>query len=465
MITRIEIDGFKSFRNFSMNFSPFTVIAGINASGKSNLFDALELLSRLAEHDLKEAFPDKRGTVQEQFTILGNHLYHEKMTFAIEMLVKRNVKDKWGGEAELNSPRLRYELAISIRKDQHGFPSLSIDYEYLSKINPDEDSWAKRFLGDKYKKLWKTTRSGGTKEPFIKTKEENGLPTIYIRQDARKGKNAAASKTSVAERISQTVLSGIINTDFPHAFAAKEEMKGWRFMQLNPEALRQPSIQDHKIIYEISRDGSNLAAALFRIKSTEPNSLIGISRLLNKFLPEYNSVDVIDDKENKQFVIVLKNIDGKEFTSRVLSEGTLRVLTLCIMRYDESYEGLLCFEEPENGIHPQRIEDMIALLEGLTVDYDDNEVLLRQVIINTHSPKLIACLCNAEKRHNPSVSVWLSKMVPMIVNTKGNIKSILRVTKISPVENNPFQELFSTEENKMTAAALKSYLEKEISLL
>ena len=38
MLTRIEIDGFKSFTNFSMEFSPLTIIAGLNASGKSNLF-------------------------------------------------------------------------------------------------------------------------------------------------------------------------------------------------------------------------------------------------------------------------------------------------------------------------------------------------------------------------------------------------------------------------------------------
>ena len=48
MITHIKINGFKSFHNFEMMFTPFTVIAGINASGKSNLFDALELLSAIA---------------------------------------------------------------------------------------------------------------------------------------------------------------------------------------------------------------------------------------------------------------------------------------------------------------------------------------------------------------------------------------------------------------------------------
>ena len=56
MITRIGIDGFKTFNNFKMEFTPFTVVAGTNASGKSNLFDALKLLSNLAETDLKSAF-------------------------------------------------------------------------------------------------------------------------------------------------------------------------------------------------------------------------------------------------------------------------------------------------------------------------------------------------------------------------------------------------------------------------
>ena len=56
MITKIKINGFKTFHNFEMEFSPLTVVAGLNASGKSNLFDALQLLSRLAEFDLKTAF-------------------------------------------------------------------------------------------------------------------------------------------------------------------------------------------------------------------------------------------------------------------------------------------------------------------------------------------------------------------------------------------------------------------------
>ena len=76
MLTYIKINGFKSFNNFEMEFSPFTVIAGANASGKSNLFDALKLLGRLSEADnLKKAFKEQRGEFMELFTQYGENDY------------------------------------------------------------------------------------------------------------------------------------------------------------------------------------------------------------------------------------------------------------------------------------------------------------------------------------------------------------------------------------------------------
>ncbi|MDP2984263.1 MAG: AAA family ATPase, partial [Candidatus Latescibacter sp.] len=105
MITSIKINGFKSFQNFEMTFTPLTVVAGANASGKSNLFDVLRLLSRLAGMDLKTAFSEQRGNPSELFTQYGENLYASEMEFTVEMLVNRKVRDNWGGEAELNNTR------------------------------------------------------------------------------------------------------------------------------------------------------------------------------------------------------------------------------------------------------------------------------------------------------------------------------------------------------------------------
>ena len=70
MLTRIEIDGFKSFEQFHMDLGPFLVVLGPNASGKSNLFDAIRLLSHLAGMDLRSAVKGLRGEPHE----LGSQL-------------------------------------------------------------------------------------------------------------------------------------------------------------------------------------------------------------------------------------------------------------------------------------------------------------------------------------------------------------------------------------------------------
>jgi predicted ATPase len=68
MISHIEIDGFKSFEEFSLDLEPFTVLAGPNNSGKSNMLEAITLL-----RDLELAIDDRplvnrsRGTGVELF--------------------------------------------------------------------------------------------------------------------------------------------------------------------------------------------------------------------------------------------------------------------------------------------------------------------------------------------------------------------------------------------------------------
>lgn len=113
MITYIKINGFKSFHNFEMESRPLTIVAGTNASGKSNLFDSLKLLSGLADTDnIRKAFKDQRGEFIELFTQLGVEQYATQMDFCVEMLVNKHLIDAWGNSASLKYTRLRYELKI-----------------------------------------------------------------------------------------------------------------------------------------------------------------------------------------------------------------------------------------------------------------------------------------------------------------------------------------------------------------
>ncbi|MCP4110295.1 MAG: AAA family ATPase [Desulfobacteraceae bacterium] len=457
MITSIKINGFKSFQNFEMIFTPLTIVAGANASGKSNLFDALKLLSRLAETDLKTAFSEQRGNPGELFTQYGENWYAPEMDFTVEMLVSRNIRDNWGSEAELNNTRLRYKLIIARKTNELGIDDLAVKYEQLEKIKFGDDQLVKQILPKEAKPLWQTKRAGGSNIPFIQTIKQNEITTIKIRQDGRQG-----GKASPANIVAQTVLGGINSADFPHAFAAKEEMRSWKFLQLNPEDLREPSRQDPGLRDVITPGGKNMAAALYRIKQTDQYNLREISRKLNSFLPNFTDVNVYDDKANRQFVIKVRGEDGKEFSSRVLSEGTLRLLSLCILEYDDKHTGLLCFEEPENGVHPFRIEAMAQLLKDLSIDFTDTDVPLRQVIVNTHSPVLVKQLLQWQNDSN--VSVWLSRLNSLITDINGQ-RIKIKITKMSPVvkDNEKYTplSLFSVNESerRLTLAEVIKYLE------
>ena len=60
-----------------------------------------------------------------------------------------------------------------------------------------------------------------------------------------------------------------------------------------------------------------------------------------------------------------------------------------MLEKDPEAVGVICFDEPENGIHPARVPAMVRLLEDIAVDSQQPISLdnpLRQVIVNTHSP-------------------------------------------------------------------------------
>jgi predicted ATPase len=67
MITRIEIDGFKSFVDFELDVPPFLVIVGSNNGGKSNLLEAVEFVRDGFRNRSRVLFNRKRGNLLDMF--------------------------------------------------------------------------------------------------------------------------------------------------------------------------------------------------------------------------------------------------------------------------------------------------------------------------------------------------------------------------------------------------------------
>ncbi|MEP7287094.1 MAG: AAA family ATPase [Chloroflexota bacterium] len=388
MITRIEINGFKSFHNFAMDLLPFQVFIGPNGVGKTNLFEAIILLSDLANHDtLDSALGQSRGEISELFTAYPDGTSAEKMSFAAEVLIGRTVTDELSGKSQkVSSTRLRYELDLE-RQVIDSVDRVYVVREDLSPIPESDDKWVKTHIPTKTRKSWAIREK---RAPYIATEEVKGQQTIHINQDLPVG----GRESFTIGQLTQTAISSTSFVRYPTAFAVRQEMQHWRFLQLNPAMLRTRSAQQANTT--LLPDGSNLAAAIDYTAHQDEKALSNMVRDMITFIPDLRNIVIRPIAERSEFVLEVEMRDGSKFSSGVLSDGTLRLLALVTLKHDPRHTGVVCFEEPENGVQPQRLKQIVDVLYALSTNLatQDPERPLRQVLINTHSPEVLANVPN-----------------------------------------------------------------------
>ena len=181
-------------------------------------------------------------------------------------------------------------------------------------------------------------------------------------------------------------------------------MQSWRLLQLEPSALRQPD--EFTAPTKLDMDGSHLPATLYhlarsnknysqdRLSEDEAEAQVysQVANLLAELIDDVGEVGIDRDERRELLTLIVIARDGTSHPARALSDGTLRFLALAVLELDSQAQGLLCLEEPENGIHPERIPKILKLLQDIATDV--NEAIgidnpLRQVIINTHSPSVV----------------------------------------------------------------------------
>ncbi|MFJ9380013.1 AAA family ATPase [Streptomyces sp. NPDC101455] len=311
MITRIEIDGFKTFDHFSLDVPPFLVLLGANGSGKSNLLEAIALLGHLVQN------PSSQTLVRHA---------------------------RRGGPRELFRRR------------------------------PDGS-------------LVEEIRIGAT---VLLETSEFGLVQVVI--NAHIGYREAPDPLNVMVRVTadNPGFDAMAQVELTHA------TYGWRLLDPLPNAMRQPAdAYDNEALTE---DGRNLGAVLGRLwRSPERRSafLADVAAVL----PDVREIDVVQDKDQALWDIWIQHKYEPKMAPRVVSGGTLRVLALLAAAHDPAHPGLLMLEEPENGLHPNRVPRLLERLKARVTDLDADERLgkrergaLRQIIVTSHSPVVLASL-------------------------------------------------------------------------
>ncbi len=406
MLTRLKVSGFKNLVDVDVRFGPFTCIAGANASGKSNLFDAIRFLSAAADQPLLDAARSvrdeegRRGDIRSLFHHHGNK-YSPEISFEAEMIVPPDAVDDLGQTARATITFLRYGLTLAYRADdvERTSGSLEIVKEELVRLTQSE---ARQNLAFPHSTEWrKSVVQGRRASDFISTEMEAGSRIIKRHQD---GGGRSRPVPRLAATLPRTVLSAANADESPTALVARREMQSWRLLHLEPAALRKPD--EFSALSRLGADGSHLPATLYRLAhprqkpQTNGRSLQEVkssiysqaANRLAELIADVKGVGIDRDEKRELLTLYLMDRSGTAHPARSLSDGTLRFLALTVLELDPEVQGLICLEEPENGIHPARISAMLRLLMDLAVDpFEPVEPghPLRQVIVNTHSPAVV----------------------------------------------------------------------------
>ena len=401
MLKRVHVKGYKSLVDVELSLEPLTLLIGANAAGKSNLLDALQLLAGMATgRILKQAFdPPYRGKPLESFHIgeqgIRGLLQQDRLTFSIEAdleiseavaeAVDRQIREMrrrpQDDGAKDTTKRVR-ERYLRYRVEVEMLPRtgiLRVADEYLAALNGDG-------------------QPTGRRKPFI---ERHGNERLHLRHEGQ------AHPTYYDLYLDHTILSQPhYPPHYPHLIAARYELERWLFFYFEPRE-RMRAANPVKEVRHVGLMGEDLAAFLNTLKAVSPVQFGAVEKALHSLLPNIDGIEVgVTDLGEVELRIVE---GGVAMPASVLSEGALRMLGLLALASMKEAPALVGFEEPENGVHPRRIELIAELLRT------QRSIGQTQYIVTTHSPRLPDLLPeealfvvrrrNGQTRINP-LAVW-----------------------------------------------------------
>lgn len=348
MLHRLTVRGFKSLRNVDVSLRRLVVVFGPNATGKSNLLEALVLLSRLVrERTLGEAFESGvRGYPNEAFTLGPGGLaaFHDQDSASLRLGVQVGTE---------NVPSLQYVVEVGIRPKTG---ELSLQDELLQELKKD----------------------GHRKGQPIISKTEDGS-RIRVRRREKQSHPFEEPPGFHYTLASNLQYSG---NNYSKLDELRAEVRAWQAVYLDPrEAMRRP--EPPRDVESIGDRGQWLIPFLHRLQEEARHaaSFRAIVRATRAVIPSIEDVrvDLVRSRGELELQVLQS---GGWLSGRVVSEGTLRVLALCAMAANPFEHRLLAFEEPENGVHPRRIENITGVLISASK-------APRQVIVTTHSPQVV----------------------------------------------------------------------------
>lgn len=333
MITRFRVQNYKALRDVTVELTPVHMLIGPNDSGKTSVLEALAALSRSTDRSLADAF-------------VGNWTGRQLV---------------WRGEVDL-------PIALTA-----GIETGQTAAEYTLEVSFDESGRTARRRSERIS----APPHGSV--PFE-------LPPYATKSSSLAGLDGAASQHGERLALVREV---------------RDALRGVQFYRWNPRFLALPAAPDSARQFQMDPSGFGLALVLDDLLGYDRERFTSLESRLRRVFPEVKSIKLLREMgyrapaDPSKSIPLLQQSEGKglhfEFstTGRILpasqvSDGVLLILAYLTVLHLPEPPRLLLVEEPENGIHPKRIEDVLGLLRELVREQGQT-----QVVMTTHSPYVV----------------------------------------------------------------------------
>lgn len=362
-LSSLKLDDWKSFGSGPdasnvVRLAPVTVLIGPNASGKSNVLDALRFLQGAAlDYSLGEIL---RGHIEGQREIWPG-IRGGTVEAARSGTTGFALTTEW-----VAFPYTREPLAFQkhvLKVDTQG--EVAVEEEGL--FSADGDVLFHTHAPSLGTSMGRTEDGGLRVASPAFGKGNFQLDTLSSSRSLLAQLGIEGRAATVAQHFSQLVRSSL---------------RGIIFLDIQPARMRDYKPENGG---QLGVSGENVSPALLALSQQE-GRLQDVVDWLSEFCsPEIERID-FDRTQLREVMMFLVERGGRRVSARSVSDGTLRFLGHLVALLTCAPGTLVVLEEPDAGLHPSRIHLLAELIERIA---KDREI---QVLATTHSPTLLAHL-------------------------------------------------------------------------
>ncbi len=360
MIKEIELRNWKSFKKSKLYVDPLTILIGTNASGKSNILDALLFLQKV--------------TLGKQVSsAIAGDIDSKGIRGGIDWAISKNETDS--------------EISVTVQSDEDD----KTDFIYKINIGKTDDNRIeiksesllrvkRTSSGRRYEKRLFYTSSEDLKDPSIITYFNTNTQGRGKRIDLRRSFSVLNQSQSL--KLIKEVTQGVN--------IVLNKLSNIFILDPIPSLMRDYS----KFSDILLSDASNISGVLAALETGRKEEVEGVLTDYLKKLPEKDISKVWVETVGKFHSDAMLYCEEKWYDdqfivdSRGMSDGTLRFLAIMTALLTIKENSLLVIEEIDNGFHPSRANLLVKFLKEVGASRKID------IICTTHNPAFLDALGN-----------------------------------------------------------------------